>query len=157
MALYLIYMILEASWFRGKTLAIMSSFFNRLFTVLSLTSMFAMMANMYLAVSFGLKYFCWKTNKKTLLCVFLIWFFGTMLVMLSLIPLLEIDLGDARVIEYRADIFEQGKRYFAFFVIFFIICGAVVCFLTVRAIKKKNKAVCMLLISNAILITLLFD
>ncbi|KAJ7371222.1 hypothetical protein OS493_027336 [Desmophyllum pertusum] len=67
--------ILEASWYRGKTLGIMNSFLNRLFVALNLVSMLAMMANTYLAIAFDFKYFIWKTKKKALVCVFLIWLF----------------------------------------------------------------------------------
>ncbi|KAL9973019.1 hypothetical protein ACROYT_G019424 [Oculina patagonica] len=122
---YLIYTVVEASWFKGKVLAIMTTIFDRLFLILNLASMLAMMTNMYLAISFDLKYLAWKTIKKALVCVFLIWFVSVVLVTLFSIPLLDIDLGDAHVIEYRAEIYKQGKHFVASFMGFLIICGAV--------------------------------
>ena len=50
---YMIYTVLEAGWFRGKTLGIMTSIFNRVFLVLNLASLLAMtILNTYLAISF---------------------------------------------------------------------------------------------------------
>ena len=137
--------VFEANWFRGKTLAILTIISNRLFTVLNLASMLAMMTNMYLAISFGLWYFGWKTNKKAVVCAVLVWFISFVTVVLSSIPLLDIDLGDARVAEYREENFKQGKQYVASFIAFFLVFGGVVSFLTTRAIEKKKKEVCKLL------------
>ena len=138
---YMIYTVIEASWFRGKALAIMTSISDRLFLILNLASMLAMMTNVYLAISFDLKYLGWKTNKKALVCVFLIWSISVVLVMLSSIPSLDIDLSDAHVIEYRTEIYKKGKHFVASIMAFFLICGAVVSFLTIRAIRKKKKEV----------------
>ncbi|KAL9971121.1 hypothetical protein ACROYT_G023608 [Oculina patagonica] len=136
---HVIYVVLEASWSRGKTLAIITSSLNRLFLMLNLASMLAMMTNMYLAISFDLKYLAWKTNKKALVCAFLIWFISVVLVMLFSIPLLDINLGDAHVAEYRAEIYKQGKHFVASIMAFFMICGAVVYYQTASAIKEKEK------------------
>lgn len=138
---YMIYYVVEASWFTGKALGIMTVVFNRLFTVLNLASMIVMLTNMYLAISFDLKYFVWKTNTKALLCVFLIWFISIMLVAFSSISLLDINLGNVHVMEYREEIFKEGKHFVGSFVAIFLICAALVCFLTTRAIKKKQKKV----------------
>ena len=135
------FFVLEASWFRGKTMAIMTSISIRYFTMLNLASMLAMMTNMYLAISFGLRYLGWKSNKKALVCVVLIWFISFVTVMLSSIPLFEIDLGEAHVSEYRIQMFKQARQFLVSFVAFFLIFGAVVCFLTIRAIKRKKKEV----------------
>ena len=69
----MMYSVLEASWFRGKTLGIMTSISHRLFTILNLASMLAMMVDVFLAISFEIRYHVWKTKKKALVCVFLIW------------------------------------------------------------------------------------
>ena len=62
MPIYMISVTLEAGWFRGQSLAIMSSFFNRLLIILNLASMLALMADMYFAMAFDLKYFVWKST-----------------------------------------------------------------------------------------------
>ncbi|KAL9964658.1 hypothetical protein ACROYT_G028332 [Oculina patagonica] len=136
---HMMYGVLEASWFRGKTLTIMTSIFNRLFTLLNLASMLAMMAEVYLAISFEVRYHVWKTKKKSLVCGLLIWLFSIVTTILSSIPLLDIDLGDAHARVYRAVIFEQAKYFVASLMAFFIICDIVVYSLTTRAIRKKKK------------------
>ena len=141
MPIHTIYTVFQPAWLRGKTLAIIVSTFIRLFTMLNLVSMLAMMTNMFLAISLGLKYLAWKTKKKALVCVFLIWFICILTAILFSIPLFDIDLGDAPVIEYRMEIFKQAKFFVAAIIAFFIIFGAIVCFLTARAIKKKKKEV----------------
>ena len=61
--------------------------------------------------------------------------------MLFSIPLLDIDLGDVHVNEYRGEIYKQGKHFVASFMALFIISAAAVCFLTTRAITKKKRKV----------------
>lgn len=134
-------LILEIIWFRGETLAMLTIAVNRIFVILNLVSVLAMVANMYLAISFDLRYFTWKTNKKALVCVFLIWFISIALLVLFSIPLFDINLHDAHVNEYREEIFKQGKNIVAVVLALFIIFGAVLGFLTARAIKKKKKKV----------------
>ena len=134
MPLYLISSVWETSWFKGKTLAVVTTFLNRLFIVLNLASMLALMANMYFAIAFDLKYITWKSSKKAVLCTLLIWLVGTVLTVLLSLPLVSIDLGDTHIIEYRAEIYNQGKD----FVAFFVVCGGVIGFLTTRSIKKTK-------------------
>ena len=140
---YMIYTVLEAGWFRGKTLGIMTSIFNRVFMVLNLASMLAMTINTFLAISFDMKYLAWKSNTKALVCVIFIWFISIVTVMLFSIPLFaDIDLGDAHVREYRNEIYKQGKYFVASTMAFFIISGTVIGILTTRAITKKKRKVC---------------
>ena len=139
--LYTIYTVLQANWFHGKTLAILTSFLDRLYIAVNRGSLLVMVANIFLTISCDLKYIAWKTNKKALLCIFLIWFIGIVVVLLFSIPLLDVNLGDAHVIEYRGEIYEQGKYFVASFMAFFIIGVAVLGFLTTRAIKTKRKKV----------------
>jgi len=141
MPLHLISVVWETSWFKGKTMAVVTTFLNRLFIVLNLASMLALMANMYFAIAFDLKYITWKTGKKALLCVLLTWLIGTVMVVLFSLPLLSIDLGDTHIIEYRAEIYNQGKYFVAAVMAFFIVCGGVIGFLTTRSISKKKKKV----------------
>ena len=141
MPIQITYVTLEVSWYRGQALAIATSLFNRLFAILNLASMLALMANMYFAIAFDLKYFAWKTNKKAVVCACLIWFIGTVLSVVSAIPQVRIDLGDATVREYRQEFFKQGKHFVAAFMAFCIIACAVLGFLTIRSLRKKKKKV----------------
>ena len=123
---HLISAIWETTWFSGKTLAIMASFFNRLFIVLNLASMLALMASMYFAIAFDMRYLAWKTKRKAVVISCLNWLTCTLMVVLCSIPLFGIDLGDAHGIEYRAEIYKQGKYFVAGFMTLFIICGGLV-------------------------------
>lgn len=131
----------EASWYRGQTLAIVTAFLSRVFAILNLASMLAMIANVFLAIAFDFKYLAWKTKTKAMVCVVLIWLTSVVVTILGSIPLLNINLGNARVRDYRAEIFEQGKYFVGSFFVFCIVCGGVLGFLTTRAIKKNKKKV----------------
>ena len=139
--MYLMFSVLEADWFRGKALGIITSTSDRLFAMLNLLSMLALLTNMYLAISFGLKNLAWKTKKNALICVSLIWVISIVSTALFSIPLFDIDLGDAHVIEYRHEIFKQGKFFVAGIRAFFVICAIILSFLTTHAIGKKKKKV----------------
>ena len=131
--------VLEVNWFKGRTLAILANFSQRLFTALNLVSMLVMMANVYLAIPFDLRHLAWKTKKKTLICCFLIWLIDIVAVSLHTVLLLDINLGDASVHEYRTEIFKRGKYFSVTFFTLSIISLAVLGFLTSCAIKKKKK------------------
>ena len=92
--IYMISSILEAGWLTGQGLAIIFSFFNRLFIILNLASMMALMANTYFVIDFCLKFRVWKSNWKAVVSSFIIWFSDTLIVVLFSSPLLHIDLGD---------------------------------------------------------------
>ena len=141
MPLYVVSSVWQTSWFKGKTLAIVTTFLSRLFIVLNLASMLALMANMYFAIAFDLKYITWTTSEKALLSALLTWLIGTVMVILLSLPLLSIDLGDTHIIEYRAEIYNHGKYFVAAIMAFFIVCGGVIGFLTIRSIKKKKQKV----------------
>ena len=139
---YMIYYVFEASWFKGKALGILTVVLNRLFTVLNLASMIVMLTNMYLAISFDLQYFAWKTNRKALLCVFLTWFISIVSVALSSISLFDsVNVGDVHVREYREEVFKEGRLFVMSFMAIFLICAAFLCLLTTQEIKKKQKKV----------------
>ena len=141
MPIHMIYTVLQVRWYRGQPLAIITSFFSRLFVFLNLASMLALLANMYFAIAFDLKYYVWKSNQKAVTCSCLIWFIGTVLVALSCIPLISIDLGNAPVADYKPKIFKEGKPFVFPFVAFSIICATVLGVLTIFAIRKNKKQV----------------
>ena len=59
-----------------------------------------------------------------------------MATILGSIPLLDINLVDARVRDYRAEIYKQGKYFVGSLTGFCILCGGVLGFLTTRGVKK---------------------
>ena len=101
MPMYLLYGVLEVSWFKGKTLAIISAFLYRLFLLLNITSMLVLLVNVFLALTFDLRYFAWKTEEKAIAIVIVEWLACLVAVLLSLLPLLDFDLRDALVLIYR--------------------------------------------------------
>ena len=80
MPIHLVSSVWETSWFKGKDLAIMTAFFNRLFIILNLASMLALMVNMYFAIAFKMKYHVWKSNKKAVVFSCVIWFVSILIV-----------------------------------------------------------------------------
>ena len=72
--MYMIYTVLEAGWFRGKALGILTCGFDRLFATLNLLSMLVILVNKYLAISYGFKYLAWKTKTNAVICISLVWF-----------------------------------------------------------------------------------
>ena len=141
MPIHVIYTVLEDSWFREQKLAIAVTFSNRLFVVLNLASMLLLMTDLYLAISRDLRYLVWKTKKKALIGVFLIWFTSIVMVTSFSIPLLDIHLGNAQVRVYRAEIFNRRKHFGSTIVALFIISASVLGFLTNRSITDKKKKV----------------
>lgn len=135
--------ISEASSYRGQTLAILTAFLNRVFAILNPASMLAMMANVFLAIAFDFTYLAWKTKKKAMICVLFIWLTSLVVTILGSTPLLDINLADASVRDYRAEIYKQGKYFVGSFTGFCILGGGVLGFLTTRAIKKNKKKVSM--------------
>ena len=141
MPIHMISTVLQLSWYRGQLLAIMTSFFTRLSAFLNLASMLALLANMYFAIAFDLKYYVWKSNQKAVTCSCLIWFICTVLGVLSCIPLLSINLGDAPVTEYKREIITERKPFIVPVMAFFVICATVLGVLTVFAIRRNKKQV----------------
>jgi len=71
MPIYFLYGVLEVSWFKGKTLAILSAFLSRLFLLLNMTSMLIILVNVFLALTFDLRYFAWKTEERAIVIIVL--------------------------------------------------------------------------------------
>ena len=141
MPFFLLYTVLQVDWFRGPNFAFVITFSDRLFTVLNVASMLSLLANMYFATAFDLKYYAWKSNKKAMFCCCMIWFIGIVVSQLTSLPIYSMTLGDAPVTEYRAEIFKQTRLYLAVIVAFFFFCGSLLGGLTIYGIRKKNEKV----------------
>ena len=135
---YLLYGVLKVSWFKGKTLAFLSSFFNRLFILLNLASMLMLLVNVFLALTFDLRYFTWKTNEKAMAIVLVEWLVCLAVVTLSCLPLFEIDLQNADVLTYRQVIFEKNKTVVASSMTLFILCAIVLGTLVLCSVRRKK-------------------
>ena len=141
MPIHLLYTVLEPRLFRGPISAFLITFLQRVFTLLNLASMLVLLANMYFGIAFNLKYYVWKSNRKAVLCCFLVWLTCTALAQLSCLPIQSIDLGDSPVARYRAEIFKQGKHHFIAVALFFLFGGIVFLVLIVWSIRRSRKKV----------------
>ncbi|KAL9960956.1 hypothetical protein ACROYT_G034465 [Oculina patagonica] len=92
MPIYLLYAVLEVSWFKGKTLAILSFCLHRLSQLLNMVSMLVLLVNVLLAVAFDLRYFTWKTNERAMAIVVFEWLFSIAVVLSTSVSLFDVDL-----------------------------------------------------------------
>ena len=74
MPLFLLYGVLQLTSFTGKKMAIVVMYFSRLFILHNLASMLLLLANVFLALTFDLRYLTWKTNEKAIFIVRFEWF-----------------------------------------------------------------------------------
>ena len=71
--------------------------------------MLVLLVNMFLAVTFDLKYFTWKTNEKAIIIVLVEWLAGFSCAVLSCLNC-DVDLQkDASVLTYRREVLGKGK------------------------------------------------
>ena len=110
--LFLLYGAVQLSSFKGKKLEIVVLYFSRLFTLLNLASMLVLLVNVFLAVTFDLRYFTWKTNEKAIAIVLVEWFVCVVLTSSTVLSHLEVDLENAHVLEYRQLFYRQDKKSF---------------------------------------------
>ena len=89
--LFAVSFILEPSWLKGKTWAIIATSLHVEFALLNIVSMSALMLDRFLALHLELRYFTWKTTKKAKIAVFLMWLLCTTTVILFAVPLFDMD------------------------------------------------------------------
>ena len=106
--MYLLYAVLKVNWFTGKTLTIISLSSFSLFTFVNVVSMLVLLVNMFLAITFDLKYFTWKT-KKNIIIVLVERLVGFSCAVLSCLNC-DVDLQqDASVLTNRREVLDKGK------------------------------------------------
>ena len=133
------------SWFKGKILAIISSFLSRLLALLNLASMSLLQVNVFLALAFDLRYFTWKTKEKAIAICLVEWITCVILTFLSTVPLFDVDLLDVHVFQYRLLFFAQDKYLLALSMALFILSAIVFGVLVVRLARRKKLEVSQLL------------
>lgn len=138
MPTYLLYGVLEVSWLKGKTLAILSVYLSRLFILLHLVSTLSLLANAFLGIAFDFRYFTWKTKQKAISIVVLEWLISLVVVSLFSIPLLDVDLQDAHLYAYRQEIYSQYKTFQAKAITLFIVCAIAVGVLIVFSMRRRK-------------------
>ena len=139
--MYLLYAVLKVNWFTGKTLAIISISSLSLFTFVNVVSMLVLLVNMFLAITFDLKYFTWKTNKKAIIIVLVEWLVGFSCAVLSCLNC-DVDLQqDASILTYRREVLGKGKPIVPVIISAFVVIAVVLSAMIFGSIKKMKRQV----------------
>ena len=143
---YLLYAVLKVKWFTGKTLAIISLSLLSLFTFVNVVSMLVLLVNMFLAITFDLKYFTWKTNKKAIIMVLVEWLVGFSCAVLLCLNC-DVDLQkEASVSTYRREVSDKGKPIAPVIISAFVVIAVVLSAMIFRSIQKKKRQVSFFLL-----------
>ena len=138
MPMYLLYGVLEMSWFKGKTLAILSTFLYGLFLLLNITSMLVLLVNVFLALTVDLRYFVWKTEEKAISIVVAQWLACLVAISLSSLPLFDINLQNTHVVIYRQVYLTKTRPFFLPIFCLFIVSALVLGVLIVCSVRRKK-------------------
>ena len=146
--MYLLYAVLNVKWFRGKTLAMISIFSFSLLTFVNVVSMLVLLVNMFLAITFDLKYFTWKTNKKAIIIVLVEWLVGFSCAVLLCLNC-DVDLQqDASVSTYRNEVLGKGKPIAPVITSAFVVIAVVLSAMIFGSIQKMKRQVSLVLLQN---------
>ena len=144
--MYLLYAVLNVKWFRRKTLAMISIFSFSLLTFVNVVSMLVLLVNMFLAITFDLKYFTWKTNKKANIIVLVEWLVGFICAVLSCLNC-DVDLQqDASVLTYRNEVLGKGKPIAPAITSAFVVIAVVLSAMIFGSIQKMKRQVSLFLL-----------
>ena len=143
---YLLYAVLKVKWFTGKTLAIISLSLLSLFTFVNVVSMLVLLVNMFLAITFDVKYFTWKTNKKAIIMVLVEWLVGFSCAVLLCLNC-DVDLQqDASVSTYRNEVLGKGKPIAAVITSALVVIAVVLSAMIFGSIQKMKRQVSLFLL-----------
>ena len=148
MPMYLLYGVLEVSWFKRKTLAILSFGLQRLFALLNIVSMLVLLVNLFLALAFDLRYFTWKTEERAITIVAFEWLFSIAMVLSTSVYLLDIDLQDAHVIYYRLQFYNKHRLFMATVTSLFTVSAIVFGILIACLVRRRKLQVCCKLVND---------
>ena len=137
--LFLLYGAVQLSSFTGKKLAMFVLYFSRLFSLLNLASMLVLLVNIFLALTFDLRYFTWKTNEKAMAIVLVEWFVCVVLTSSTALLHLEVDLENAHVLQYRQLFHRQDKYFLGPLMAMFMVCAVTVGVLVIYSSRRKKK------------------
>ena len=144
--MYLLYAVLNVKWFRGKTLAMISIFSFSLLTFVNVVSMLVLLVNMFLAITFDLKYFTWKTKKKAIIIVLVEWLVGFSCAVLSCLNC-DVHLQqDASVLTYRNEVPGKGKPIAPAITSAFVVIAVVLSAMIFGSIQKMKRQVSLFLL-----------
>ena len=139
--MHLLYAVLKVNWFTGKTLAIISLSSFSLFTFVNVVSMLVLLVNMFLAITFDLKYFTWKTNTKAIIIVLVEWLVGFICAVLLCLNY-DVNLQqDASVLTYHREILGKGKPISPVITSAFLVIAVALSAMILVSIQKKKRQV----------------
>lgn len=139
--MHLLYAVLKVNWFTGKTLAIISLSSFSLFTFVNVVSMLVLLVNMFLAITFDLKYFTWKTNTKAIIIVLVEWLVGFICAVLLCLNY-DVNLQqDASVLTYHREILGKGKPIAPVITSAFLVIAVALSAMILVSIQKKKRQV----------------
>ena len=100
--LYMVYDIYNKESLVTSTVAWWMEFLGMLFALLSLTSMFILVADRYFAIAYIMKYYVWKSPRKALVAAISAWITALVAAVLgSTAPLYNVELGTKSLFHYR--------------------------------------------------------
>ena len=137
------YIFRDDKYFVGRGLALVLATFHAFFLFLNLLAMTVMMFDRLCAFKFGIAYRVWRTRSKAFKAIAVKWILCLVISIFLLIPIWDIDLGEAATYNYRTFYFSEIGRGTLMAVIvlpFFIVNNAVMAIATCSVIKHKNKA-----------------
>ena len=108
--------------------------------------MLVLLVNMFLAITFDLKYFTWKTNKKANIIVLVEWLVGFICAVLSCLNC-DVDLQqDASVLTYRNEVLGKGKPIAPAITSAFVVIAVVLSAMIFGSIQKMKRQVSLFLL-----------
>ena len=140
-ALFVCSVLLSFDTFRGRLIAWLVSTLHVFFAFLTLTTMFMMMMDRFLAIQFPFKYRAIKTKKKVLVIIFIKWLLSLVAVLAVFVPLYKVDLGECLVIDYRVAYGEElGFKIGRYFLGPPVLLGSICVYVISRRSLKSNNS-----------------
>lgn len=125
---------------RGREVSLLIALVQNFFNILKITSMLATMTDRFIAITWGLRYYVWKTKTKAAKAICAVWLLSIVIVLPWMIYSSQIDLGDVPTYTYRIVYFDKIGKQSVFFV--FTIFGLVstgLSLMTCFSLKRKSK------------------
>ena len=104
--------------------------------------MLVLLVNMFVAVTFDLKYFTWKTNKRDIEIVLFEWLACFIFAVLITLQCRDVDLQqDASVLTYRREVLGKGKPIAPVIISAFVVIAVVLSAMIFGSIQKMKSQV----------------
>lgn len=124
----------------GREASFLIALTQNFFNILKIISMLATMTDRFIAITWGLKYYVWKSKTKAAKAICGVWLVSAVVVLPWAICSAQIDLGDAPTYTYRVVYFDEvGKISTLFVFLGFGLVIAVLSLMTCFSLKRKGK------------------